>query len=87
MSTNKGDLVLDPFGGSGTTYAVCELLDRCWIGFELGNCDVIKKRLSNKDHDMALLNRVYEGGKDKLFPDSARTLRKANDFWLEEDVQ
>lgn len=34
-SSNKGDLVLDPFSGSGTTLRVCQQLDRNAIGFEL----------------------------------------------------
>jgi DNA modification methylase len=33
--SNPGELVLDPFGGSGTTLAVAKKLDRKWIGFEL----------------------------------------------------
>ncbi|HEY1803202.1 MAG TPA: site-specific DNA-methyltransferase [Terracidiphilus sp.] len=35
MSTLPGELVLDPFGGSGTTYAVCEKKAREWIGTEI----------------------------------------------------
>lgn len=35
MSTLPNDVVLDPFGGSGTTFAVCEARDRCWIGLEI----------------------------------------------------
>jgi site-specific DNA-methyltransferase (adenine-specific) len=35
MSTAPGDLVLDPFGGSGTTFAVCEEKGRHWIGVEV----------------------------------------------------
>jgi len=32
MSTRKNDVVLDPFGGSGTTYYICEHEKRHWIG-------------------------------------------------------
>ena len=46
MSTTPGDLVLDPFGGSGTTYAVCEQRNRQWIGMELGPIDSITARLN-----------------------------------------
>ena len=34
-STDVGDLVLDPFLGSGTTAVVCERLGRRWIGCEI----------------------------------------------------
>ncbi|HEX3727990.1 MAG TPA: site-specific DNA-methyltransferase [Pirellulales bacterium] len=34
-SSNPGDVVLDPFGGSGTTLAVAKKLDRRYLGFEL----------------------------------------------------
>jgi site-specific DNA-methyltransferase (adenine-specific) len=46
MTTGPGDIVLDPFGGSGTTYAVCESRGRRWIGIELDFCDEIVDRLS-----------------------------------------
>jgi site-specific DNA-methyltransferase (adenine-specific) len=49
MSTNKCDMVLDPFGGSGTTYAVCERMERRWIGMDMESTDVIIERLSDDD--------------------------------------
>ncbi len=46
ISTKEGDIVLDPFGGSGTTFDVCERLKRKWVGIEIGDCDAIIERLS-----------------------------------------
>jgi site-specific DNA-methyltransferase (adenine-specific) len=51
LSTNPGDLVLDPFGGSGTTYAVCEQRHRHWIGIEIEDPAPIIERLQGRvDH-------------------------------------
>jgi DNA modification methylase len=47
-SSNKNDIVLDPFSGSGTTLRVCQQLERKAIGFEI-NPDFIemtKQRLA-----------------------------------------
>lgn len=49
MSTRPGDLVLDPFGGSGTTFAVCESRQRRWLGIELDFADVIVERLESDE--------------------------------------
>lgn len=49
MSTVEGDIVLDPFGGSGTTFAVCEKKNRYWLGSELDFAQQIKDRLLDKD--------------------------------------
>ena len=40
-SSNKGDLVVDPFVGSGTTCVVANILKRKWIGIDK-NPDYIK---------------------------------------------
>jgi site-specific DNA-methyltransferase (adenine-specific) len=49
MSTDPGEVVLDPFGGSGTTFAVCERKDRRWLGIEIEFTEVIVERLGSKD--------------------------------------
>jgi site-specific DNA-methyltransferase (adenine-specific) len=49
MSTREGDVVLDPFGGSGTTFAVCERKQRRWLGIEIESTDVIVERLDDGD--------------------------------------
>jgi site-specific DNA-methyltransferase (adenine-specific) len=57
MTTVAGDLVMDPFGGSGTTFAVCEKKGREWIGMEIDYAQEIADRLegseihSHKNHD------------------------------------
>ena len=49
MSTLPGDLVLDPFGGSGTTFVVCEAKERHWIGVEIDYAAEIVERLETDD--------------------------------------
>lgn len=44
VSSHEGDLVFDPFTGSGTTLAVAERLKRHWLGCELSN-DYVRKAL------------------------------------------
>ena len=46
-SSNKGDLVLDPFGGSFSTAHACKKLDRNSISIEIDKkyCEIGKKRL------------------------------------------
>lgn len=46
LTTEPGDLVLDPFGGSGTTYSVCEKTARRWLGMEIEDLSPIIERLT-----------------------------------------
>jgi modification methylase len=47
-SSKKGDLILDPFLGSGTTAVVAKALERNWIGIEKEKkyVDLANKRIS-----------------------------------------
>ena len=45
ISTHPGDLVLDPFGGGGSTYEAAEREHRLWIGAEIGGVEPIRERL------------------------------------------
>lgn len=47
--SNKGDLILDAFAGSGTTCAAAEKLGRRWIGIDCGKLAIytIQKRMLN----------------------------------------
>ena len=51
ISTVPGEMVMDPFGGSGTTFSVCEKKDRRWLGMEIDFFKEIAERL--EDHDIA----------------------------------
>lgn len=86
MSTNQGDVVFDPFGGSGTTFAVAQMLKRNWIGIELGDCEVIKQRLLHPEKDLLHLQKVYEE-KNHLFTNDILALRIKNGFWTCESVK
>ena len=48
--SNEGDLVLDPFMGSGTTAKMAKLNNRNYIGFEISKdyCDIANKRISEE---------------------------------------
>jgi len=52
-STNPGDLILDPFAGSGTTAVVAKKLDRRFIAIESdgGYCALAMKRLGMAEKD------------------------------------
>ncbi len=49
MSTVPGDVVLDPFGGSGTTFVVCEAKERRWLGIEIDYAQEIIERLETDE--------------------------------------
>jgi len=47
-SSNPGDVVLDPFCGSGTTLAVAQKLGREWIGIDMNPdaIELVRQRLN-----------------------------------------
>ena len=47
--SNEGDIVLDPFMGSGTTAKMALLNNRNFIGFEISKeyCDIANERIAN----------------------------------------
>lgn len=69
-SSNPDSIILDPFGGSGTTYAVAEAYHRKWIGTELNEayCKIIEERLLDSDH----ISRIYSA-RDELESNQRRT--------------
>lgn len=45
MATDPDDVVLDPFGGGGSTYEAAENLERYWIGAEVTTATAIRERV------------------------------------------
>lgn len=65
ISSNVGDVVLDPFMGSGTTAIASLLLERNFIGFEIEDryCKVIRQRFNDF---MAENSLFFTGSEPKL---------------------
>lgn len=69
LFTHKGELVLDPFVGSGTTLVAAQDLDRNAVGFDLQKkyIDLSKKRLSD--------TRLTNNSKQMAIMDDARNIK------------
>lgn len=66
VSSNEGDLVLDPFCGCGTTVAVAERLGRRWIGVDITHLaiDLMRTRLRDSFGDSVSPYEVIGDPKD-----------------------
>ncbi|MDE7463059.1 MAG: site-specific DNA-methyltransferase [Muribaculaceae bacterium] len=55
-SSNKGDIVVDPFAGCGSTQIACSILERRYIGIELNEnyYEISLKRLKNISYQLEL---------------------------------
>lgn len=82
MASRKGDIVLDPFGGSGSTYAVAEIKGRRWIGMELGPIDQIIARMDprNLTVEQGYLEE-HRSELNALFPPKVLAARKSKGVW------
>jgi DNA modification methylase len=73
-SSNKGDVVLDPFCGCGTTISVAQQLDRRWIGIDISPTAV--------NIMTARLDRIAGAGNIKVLglPETTEQLRELKPF-------
>lgn len=81
-SSNEGDIVLDPFCGSGTTIAVAERLNRRWIGIDITHLAIslMKTRLQDTfEKDLS----PYEVIGDPKDLAGAKALAEENRFQFE----
>jgi len=63
ISTEKNDVVLDPFCGSGTTLVAAALLDRQYIGIDISEdaCKMTEERL---EHPIKTISNLLNNGSD-----------------------
>jgi site-specific DNA-methyltransferase (adenine-specific) len=74
IASDPGSVVLDPFGGSGTTYVAAELTGRHWIGTEL-DCSAILDRFDTLEGDAAHLATIH-ANKNTLFTETDLNQRR-----------
>ena len=61
LTTNEGDLVVDPFAGSGSTGVACVNTNRKFIGFEI---DTLYADMANERIADAIVKKGKSGGKN-----------------------
>jgi site-specific DNA-methyltransferase (adenine-specific) len=86
MASQPGDLVFDPFGGSGSTYIVAELKDRRWIGTDIGPSDEIIERFNIIDTERDILDD-YRKDLNCLFTKQSLVQRKKRKLWTNESFE
>lgn len=86
MASDESDLVLDPFGGSGTTYVTAELKRRRWLGIEIGPETDIVKRFESINDEREYLQRIRSSYNNLFAPEVAEQRRRRN-LWTVESVR
>lgn len=79
LFTHKGELVVDPFNGIGTTLVACRDLDRSGIGFDINEkyCSIADERLAQQKLGSAVQVAIPADARDiseYLEPESATLL-------------
>lgn len=86
MASNPGDIVFDPFGGSGTTYAAAEAKGRRWIGCELGPTEQIIGRLQNVEDEKAVIREI-RAKMNSLHTPAVKKEREKRGIWTAESLR
>ncbi len=85
MASDPGSVVLDPFGGSGTTFIASELTGRKWLGAEL-ECSSIIDRFGDIEGDRDHIREIH-GNKNRLFTSADLKRRSLSGRPLSEDYR
>ncbi len=86
ISTNEGDVILDPFAGGGSSFESAQLLNRRWIGTEIVECELIRDRfrrnipLAERPRPPLCLSGIFVSPNSQLSIEvpSCRELSKSN---------
>jgi site-specific DNA-methyltransferase (adenine-specific) len=72
LYTNIGDVVLDPFMGSGTTALAAKMTQRHFIGYEISDeyCQIAEARLAALDHPPVIEERIARKQKTRRHKDA-----------------
>lgn len=85
MASEEGDIIFDPFGGSGTTYIVSEIKRRRWIGIELGPLENIISRFQEIDIEKKFIERIRHNY-NRLFTEETLSARSQLGLWTCESL-
>jgi hypothetical protein len=80
VSSNEGDIVLDPFCGCGTAIAVAQRLKRRWIGIDITHLAVNLIRQRMRDHFGDEAQKTYEVIGEPVSVADAAELAKQDPF-------
>ena len=91
--TQPGDLVFDPFSGSGTTALESKFLDRNFVGVEINPLSVLISRVKTNNYSVQLLKRIERylfqliESDVKDVSDDEIPFVINRDHWFKDDVQ
>jgi hypothetical protein len=80
IGSRPGDVVLDPFMGSGTTAVVARKLARRWVGYELNPeyVEIIRKRVATDEDDPPPAIRFPDGSRRHRSSTTGRRWREGD---------
>jgi DNA modification methylase len=68
LTSKEGDLVVDPFNGTGTTGEVCKVLGRSYVGYDLNPEFIMatEVRMKNTTLEMNIIRHDFNASRIKL---------------------
>ena len=72
ISTNPGEIILDPFAGGGSSFEAAQKANRQWIGTEIVDCEPIRERFERnlpgveRSAPPAALSRAFTNPDERL---------------------